>query len=80
MNIDKLVNEVIPPADYSHRNGFNNIPIISKTINYLTRTISYLAKTNNSQELITLPSSLYLDRKNRNPVLILFRYNFVPLI
>jgi hypothetical protein len=28
MNIDKLVNEVIPPADYSHRNGFNNIPII----------------------------------------------------
>ena len=30
MNIDELVNEVIPPADYSHRNGFNNIPIIDK--------------------------------------------------
>jgi hypothetical protein len=30
MNIDKLVNEVIPPSDYQHRNGFNNIPIINK--------------------------------------------------
>jgi hypothetical protein len=28
MNMDKLVNEVIPPSDYQHRNGFNNIPII----------------------------------------------------
>jgi HEAT repeat protein len=30
MNIDKLVNEVIPPSDYQHRNGFDNIPIIDK--------------------------------------------------
>lgn len=30
MNIDKLVNEVIPPSDYQHRNGFNNIPIIDR--------------------------------------------------
>jgi HEAT repeat protein len=30
MDIDKLVNEVIPPSDYQHRNGFNNIPIIYK--------------------------------------------------
>jgi len=30
MNIDKLINEVIPPKDYYHRNGFNNIPIIDK--------------------------------------------------
>lgn len=30
MNIDKLVNEVIPPSDYQHRNGFNNIPIIDE--------------------------------------------------
>jgi hypothetical protein len=30
MNIDKLVNEVIPPSDYQHRNGFNNIPVIDK--------------------------------------------------
>jgi hypothetical protein len=28
MNINKLVNDVIPPSDYQHRNGFNNIPII----------------------------------------------------
>ena len=28
MNIDKLVDEVIPPSDYQHRNGFNNAPII----------------------------------------------------
>ena len=28
MDIDKLVNEIIPPSDYQHRNGFNNIPII----------------------------------------------------
>lgn len=28
MDINKLVNEVIPPSDYQHRNGFNNIPII----------------------------------------------------
>jgi hypothetical protein len=30
MNIDKLVSEVIPPGDYRHRNGFNNIPIIDE--------------------------------------------------
>lgn len=30
MEIDKLVNEVIPPSDYQHRNGFNNIPIIDE--------------------------------------------------
>lgn len=30
MNIDKLVNEIIPPSDYQHRNGFNNIPIIDE--------------------------------------------------
>lgn len=30
MNIDKLINEVIPPSDYRHRNGFNNIPIINE--------------------------------------------------
>ncbi len=30
MDIDKLINEVIPPSDYQHRNGFNNIPIIEK--------------------------------------------------
>jgi hypothetical protein len=30
MDIDKLVNEIIPPADYQHRNGFNNIPRIDK--------------------------------------------------
>jgi len=30
MDIDKLVNEVIPPRDYQHRNGFNNIPIIDE--------------------------------------------------
>lgn len=30
MNIDKLVDEVIPPSDYQHRNGFNNIPIIEE--------------------------------------------------
>jgi hypothetical protein len=30
MNIDKLVDEVIPPGDYQHRNGFNNIPIIDE--------------------------------------------------
>lgn len=30
MDIDKLVNEVIPPSDYQHRNGFNNIPIIEE--------------------------------------------------
>jgi hypothetical protein len=30
MDIDKLVSEVIPPSDYQHRNGFNNIPIIDE--------------------------------------------------
>lgn len=28
MNIEKIIEEVIPPRDYAHRNGFNNIPII----------------------------------------------------
>lgn len=30
MNIEKLIREIIPPADYQHRNGFNNLPLIDK--------------------------------------------------
>ncbi|HMG67004.1 MAG TPA: hypothetical protein VK588_04925, partial [Chitinophagaceae bacterium] len=30
MEIEELVALVVPPADYQHRNGFNNIPLISK--------------------------------------------------
>ena len=30
MDKNKLINEVIPPSDYQHRNGFNNIPIIDE--------------------------------------------------
>lgn len=28
MSIDKLIDRIIPPRDYKHRNGFNNIPLI----------------------------------------------------
>ena len=30
MNIEKILEEIIPPSDYQHRNGFNNIPLIDK--------------------------------------------------
>jgi len=30
MNIDKLIREIIPPNDYQHRNGFNNVPILNQ--------------------------------------------------
>ncbi len=30
MDIKKLFDKIIPPSDYEHRNGFNNIPIIDK--------------------------------------------------
>ena len=33
MDIEKIIGEIIPPMDYSHRNGFNNIPIIDKLTN-----------------------------------------------
>lgn len=33
MEIGKLVEEVIPPSDYQHRNGFNNVPIIERLTN-----------------------------------------------
>ncbi len=28
MDIERLVNVIIPPSNYRHRNGFNNIPLI----------------------------------------------------
>ena len=28
MDIHKMINEIIPPADYQHRNGFNNTHLI----------------------------------------------------
>ena len=28
--MDRILREIIPPADYQHRNGFNNIPLIDK--------------------------------------------------
>ncbi len=30
MNIQELIDKVIPPRDLKHRNGFNNIPLIDK--------------------------------------------------
>ena len=33
MEIDKLLISIIPPADYSHRNGFNNTDIIDNLTN-----------------------------------------------
>lgn len=30
MNTKTLIDQVIPPEDYTHRNGFDNIPIVSK--------------------------------------------------
>jgi hypothetical protein len=30
MEIKELTNRIIPPSDYQHRNGFNNIPIIDE--------------------------------------------------
>ncbi|MBN8858596.1 MAG: hypothetical protein J0H29_09415 [Sphingobacteriales bacterium] len=30
MDIEKIVAEIIPPSDYQHRNGFNNVPLIDK--------------------------------------------------
>ncbi|MBS3992177.1 MAG: hypothetical protein KGZ87_00495 [Bacteroidetes bacterium] len=28
MSLDTLIDKIIPPRDYKHRNGFNNIPLI----------------------------------------------------
>ncbi len=30
MEIEELIEEIIPPSDYQHRNGFSNEPIIDK--------------------------------------------------
>ena len=30
MNTDQIISQIVPPADYQHRNGFNNIPILEK--------------------------------------------------
>lgn len=30
MRVEKIIEEIIPPSDYQHRNGFNNIPLIEK--------------------------------------------------
>lgn len=30
MEFEKNIDKIIPPMDYQHRNGFNNIPIIDK--------------------------------------------------
>jgi hypothetical protein len=34
MDIVKLLGEIIPPADYSHRNGFNNTNLINQLNEY----------------------------------------------
>lgn len=33
MITQQIINEIIPPMDYEHRNGFNNIPLINKLTN-----------------------------------------------
>jgi hypothetical protein len=33
MSIKKIIEQIIPPSNYHHRNGFNNIPLIDKLSN-----------------------------------------------
>jgi hypothetical protein len=39
MELEKLVKEIIPPADYQHRNGFQNESIIDKLTPYEKRLV-----------------------------------------
>ena len=75
MNIDKVVNEVIPPSDYQHRNGFNNIPIIDGLAEnekqLLEKALIQKLQSEAEKEVDTLivETLAYLKSKHSIPVL-----------
>jgi hypothetical protein len=58
MEIKELINRIIPPADYQHRNGFNNIPIIDELsddeITEVENALIDMLTNNSAEKLDTL--------------------------
>ncbi len=75
MNIEKLVKEIIPPSDYHHRNGFNNIPLINKLNNnekeQLEDALIYklLFKSDQDVDTLVLETLAYLKSQKSLPIL-----------
>jgi hypothetical protein len=73
MNIDKLVNEVIPPSDYQHRNGFNNIPIIDELTEnekqLLEKALIQKLQTDNEIDTLIVETLAYLRSAASLPML-----------
>lgn len=75
MNIEKLVAEIIPPSDYQHRNGFNNIPLINKLTNEQKKKLenALIQKLNNESErevdTLVVDTLAYLKSHQALPVL-----------
>jgi len=75
MNIEKLIIEIIPPSDYQHRNGFNNIHIIDnltdkekkQVIGLLIEKLLY--KKNEEIDILIVETLAYLKSKESLPVL-----------
>lgn len=75
MNLEELIKEIIPPADYHHREGFNNEPIIDR----LTATEKQLVEdaligtlassTSSSPDSLVIETLSYLKSEKALPVL-----------
>lgn len=75
MDIEKLIGEIIPPSDYQHRNGFNNIPIIDKLTDNEKNQVEnvlidrLLHKTNEEADTLIIETLAYLKSVKALPVL-----------
>src|ERR1700724_2939948 len=75
MEIEKLINEIIPPSDYQHREGFNNEPILDKLTVNEKRLVEdeliclLLNKVGKSPDCLIVQTLAYLKSEKSIPVL-----------
>jgi hypothetical protein len=75
MNIEKLVQEIIPPCDYQHRNGFNNVPLIDKLNNEDKKQLEnllinrLLSESDDEVDTLVVETLAYLKSQKSLPIL-----------
>ncbi|HZL11133.1 MAG TPA: HEAT repeat domain-containing protein [Prolixibacteraceae bacterium] len=75
MDIEKLIGEIIPPSDYQHRNGFDNILIIDRLTDNEKKQVEnvlidrLLHKTVEEVDTLIVETLAYLKSEKALPVL-----------
>ena len=75
MDISKFISKIIPPADYQHRNGFDNVPLLNELSNSEKQEIEYVLleklklESPTSLDCLIAETLAYLKSKKSIPIM-----------